>query len=544
MFCSRLFRIAMPNTFSAAVAILLSFLSTSNGASSPLLSFDLAGQWRFALDRQDAGIRDAWFQQRLSDAIRIPGSLPAQGVGDDVSVDTPWTGGIVDRAFFTAPEFAKYREPGHVKVPYWLQPEKYYKGAAWYQRDLEVPVQWTNQRAVLFLERPHWETRAWLDGQCLGTNLSLSTPHEYDLGSISPGLHTLSLRVDNRLVIDIGQDSHSVSDHTQGNWNGIVGRVEIRLSPCTWIDDLQVYPNASTGTVAFRGRIGNASGRPGLGSLSVRITPAGESVPEADAQAAVTFPVAWNSSGGQFTGVVRVPNPKLWDEFHPSLYRATAELNVAPGGPQHVVSTTFGFRDFATRGTRFIINGNETYIRGTLECCIFPKTGHPPTDVDAWRRIIQTAKAHGLNNLRFHSWCPPEAAFQAGDELGMYFHVECSSWANASTTLGDGKPVDAWVYQEADRILQSYGNHPSFMLMLYGNEPGGDHHKAYLSQWVSHYRAQDSRRLYSSGAGWPQLPENQFHISPDPRIQAWGSGLKSRINALPPETSYRLPRVH
>jgi hypothetical protein len=151
--------------------------------------------------------------------------------------------------------------------------------------------------------------------------------------------------------------------------------------------------------------------------------------------------------------------------------------------------------------------------------------------------VIGAAKAHGLNLLRFHSWCPPEAAFDAADELGMYLQVECSSWANQSTTIGDGKPVDAWVYAEADRILRYRGNHPSFVLMLYGNEPGGKNHKAYLSKWVAHYREKDSRRLFSSGAGWPQIAENQFHVTPDPRIQRWGEGMKSRINAKPPETT-------
>ena len=173
-----------------------------------------------------------------------------------------------------------------------------------------------------------------------------------------------------------------------------------------------------------------------------------------------------------------------------------------PSTPRsHVLDFAISPRD----GTQFTINGRPTFLRGTFECCIFPKTGHPPTDIESWRRIIRVAKAHGLNNLRFHSWCPPEAAFDAADELGMYLHVECASWANASTTLGDGKPVDAWIYDEADRILRSYGNHPSFVMMLYGNEPGGDHHKEYLSKWVAHYKQTDPRRLYSGGAGWPRV---------------------------------------
>jgi hypothetical protein len=115
--------------------------------------------------------------------------------------------------------------------------------------------------------------------------------------------------------------------------------------------------------------------------------------------------------------------------------------------------------------------------------------------------------------------------------------VECGSWANQSTSLGDGKPIDQWIYAEADRILRNYGNHPSFMLLLYGNEPRGVRHKAFLTRWVEHYKSVDPRRLVSSGAGWPALPVNDFHVVPNPRIQSWGGGLKSRFNARPPDTT-------
>jgi hypothetical protein len=76
-------------------------------------------------------------------------------------------------------------------------------------------------------------------------------------------------------------------------------------------------------------------------------------------------------------------------------------------------------REIKTEGKHILINGQPTFLRGTLECAIFPKTGYPPTDVDAWLRIFRICRAHGLNHLRFHSWCPPEAAFEAADQSGF-----------------------------------------------------------------------------------------------------------------------------
>ena len=242
--------------------------------------------------------------------------------------------------------------------------------------------------------------------------------------------------------------------------------------------------------------------------------------------------VGWDEKGGAFEAEFPLGNQsELWDEFNPSLYCLTAAL----AGAGDSCSATFGLREISTQGNQLLLNGHKLFIRGTLECCIFPLTGHPPTDVDSWKRVIRIAKAHGLNLIRFHSYCPPEAAFIAADELGFYYQVE-TCWANQSTTLGDGKPVDQWVYDETARILKAYGNHPSFLLMPYGNEPGGSKANAYLARYVEHFKALDPRRLWTSGAGWPQLPENQFHLTPDPRIQSWGGGLKSRINARPPET--------
>ncbi len=495
----------------------------------------LAGSWRFALDREDAGIEGRWFERRLGGEVWLPGVLSAQGIGDDITLGTPWTGSIIDRSFFTAPEYRPYREPGNIKVPFWLQPTKYYAGAAWFQREVDIPEVWKGCRIVLHLERPHWETRVWLDDRSIGSNDSLSTPHEFDLGSPSPGGHTLTVRVDNRLVVDVGRDSHSVSDHTQGNWNGIVGALHLRATPPVWIDNVQVYPDSTAGSVTVRGRIGNGTGSQGQGKLVIAVRPERASQGNPPPIGSTTIQVSWQADGGTFGCTVPVRDAQCWDEFAPHLYLAEAILESAANTHDRR-TVRFGFRTFGVQGTEFVINGKKTFLRGTLECCIFPKTGHPPTELNEWRRIIRMAKAHGLNNLRFHSWCPPEAAFDAADELGMYLHVECASWANASTTLGDGKPVDAWIYAEAARILRSYGNHPSFVMLLYGNEPGGDRHREFLAKWVNHQKAADSRRLYSSGAGWPMLPENEFHVTPDPRIQAWGGGLKSRINAQPPET--------
>jgi hypothetical protein len=494
-------------------------------AAQPL---PLDGTWRFQLDPAGAGVSERWFARDLSGAVKLPGALAAQGIGDDVQVDTKWIGGIVDQSFFTSPRYEPYRRPGNVKVPFWLQPDKYYAGLAWYQRDVEIPAAWKGSRVLLTLERPHWQTRVWLDDREIGAEDSLSTPHRHDLGSaVAPGRHRLTIRVDNSLVIDIGINSHSVSDHTQGNWNGIAGRIELAAASPVYFDDLRAYPDVKTRTVRLRGKVRDATGRPVHAKLTL-------AAPDLQVRP-VTMDLTAGGSTAEFSMEIALgDNAPLWDEFSPALHRLRVSLSAGEYSDQRTL--TVGLRDVSTAGTQLVLNGRKIFLRGTLECAIFPRTGHPPTDVDSWRKLLSTARAFGLNHIRFHSWCPPEAAFQAADEMGFYFEVESSVWANQSTTIGDGKPVDEFTERETARILAEYGNHPSFLMLVAGNEPGGKNANAYLAAWVQRWKTRDPRRLYSAGAGWPQLPENQFHLTPDPRIQAWGAGLNSRINGKAPET--------
>jgi len=485
-------------------------------------NIDLRGAWRVELDPMNAGVAERWFAHELPGTITLPGSLQQHGLGDPVTAETKWTGSVFDRSYFNAPEYAPYREPGNIKVPFWLQPDTHYTGAAWFQREIEVPANWKGRRLVLTLERPHWKTTVWLDDRETGTQDALSVPHVHELGAaVGPGRHVLTIRVDNTHDPDLGENSHSISDHTQGNWNGIVGRITLSATAPVWIDDLQVYPRLRDRTAMARGRLDRLDGRPW--PESVRI------VGGAPTSASIDAPVAPDGSFSATCAFAADTAP--WDELTPALHQVTASL---PNGESRVV--TVGFRAIAAESRQLTLNGRKLFLRGTLDYAAFPRTGHPPTEGAEWQRIFGVVKAHGLNHVRFHSWCPPEAAFVVADELGILLQVEVASWPNWSTALGDGKPVDAWIEAETARILRAYGNHPSFVMLCAGNEPGGPSHEAWLSRWVARQKASDPRRLYTAGAGWPELPENDYHVRSEPRIQQWLEELNSRINATPPET--------
>ncbi len=517
------------------------FATNVRGQQVTREKIDLSGEWNFRIDSLDQGVGQQWYNKNLRGKIKLPGSMTTNNLGDDITVNTPWTGSIVDSSWFFKPEYAKYRQPGNIKVPFWLQPIKYYKGAAWYQKIVDIPSSWKGKYVELFIERSHWETVVWVDSKRIGMENSLAAPHVFDLSkSLTPGTHRLTIRIDNRVKeFNVGENSHSITDHTQGNWNGMVGKLFIVARPALYIKEVQLYPDIQKRQLVVHLHMNNISGKPINGHLELSAL---SNNPKAEKLNQLKKSIELKGDSMDLNIIYPMGNkPLLWDEFHPNLY--FLKISVKGKGNTDDKRIDFGMRDFATKGTQFTINGHLTFLRGTLECAAFPLTGYPPTDLESWLKLFKKCRSYGLNHLRFHSWCPPEAAFEAADRAGFYLQIECSSWANQGATIGDGKPLDQYIYDESERIVKAYGNHPSFCMMAYGNEPAGKNYVQYLTGFVDFWKKKDPRRLYTTAAGWPVVAENNYNNTPDPRIQHWGEGLKSIINSQPPSAAYDWEKV-
>lgn len=313
--------------------------------------------------------------------------------------------------------------------------------------------------------------------------------------------------------------AHSLTEHTQTNWNGIVGRIELQASDAVWLEDIQIYPNLIASEIRVVAAVRRATEETVTGNLTLEVA----GYPE------LTIPVACGASLVRIEATYALPNARCWDEFKPLLHTLQVRFAAAEQGYTDCREVRFGMREFGAVGRQFRLNGKPVFLRGTLECCVFPLTGYPPTDVATWTRLMKTAKAHGLNHLRFHSWCPPEAAFVAADELGMLLQVEGPFWA----AFGSDPEVDRFAYAEGERILKTYGNHPSFCMLAVTNEPSGPNMAEFFADILAHWRETDPRRIYTGGSGWPSISENDFHVTPTPRAYSWGDGLNGRFNAKP-----------
>ena len=476
---------------SAARAILF-LAAVSCGLAGPATerpTIDLAGSWRFEMDRGDVGLKEQWFARDLPDKIALPGILQAQGYGDEIRTDTPWVVTLGDAWWKLQPEElrAHFSQPGRVEVPFLAQPPRHYLGAAWYQREIEFPPSWQNRRVELFLERARWETTVWVDGTALPSNRSLVAPHVFDCGILTPGKHRLSIRIDNRQIVrDDGHDGHaidghSVSDALGATWNGMVGRIELQATSPVWIEDAEVFPEVAKHSARIEVKIGNVTGQSGAGTLS-----AGE----------ISVPVTWSPTGGDVEMELLLPaDTPTWDEFHPVLQHVT--VNLHGDGADDSTSITFGLREVTYRDRDLLINGRVVNLRTTHFGGDFPLTGYPATDVASWKRIFKVCQDYGMNGMRFHSWCPPEAAFVAADEMGFYLQPECGLWA----PFNPGSVYSVYLEEETARLLKAFGNHPSFILLSPSNEPGG-RYQLVTPAWAAEWYRKDNRRLYSAGTGW------------------------------------------
>ena len=490
-----------------SLSVLLTLLCGSSVQAQDVIS--LAGSWDLSLGDSLSYV----------DYVMLPGSLLTNGKGDPVTVDTRWTGSTYDSSYYFNPWMEQYRREGNVKFPFFLTPEKHYVGKAWYKRSVYVPRDWKYKNVTLFLERPHIETIVYINGREVGLQRSLSTPHQYDVTRfLVPGSrNTIAVCVYNGIEnVCVGQDSHSVTDQTQGNWNGITGLMELRAQEKDiFIRQVKLNTEPVDGviqaTVVFGGDI-NPMFYDDYMMVSVEpVRPGNENYKDT--------PLTWLQNITGHTMKLRIPTGSmtLWDEFTPQLYR----LEISVGDDYY--ETTFGVRTISVKGRQLYVNDRPVWLRGTVENCCFPETGYPPTDEESWMSILTKVKEYGLNHVRFHSYCPPEAAFAAADKLGIYLQPEGPSWPNHGVKLRQGQKIDQYLLEESKRIVDTYGHHPSFVMMAAGNEPAGNW-VAYCNDWVEAMKRYDPSRLYcgaSVGGGWAWDDGSEYHVKGGARGLDW-----------------------
>ena len=518
--------------------LILSFAALTNINAQHVIN--LAGEWQFQTDKEDVGVSQNWHSKTLHDKIDLPASMPQRLKGDDITTETKWVGSLYDSSYFYNPYLKKYRQPDNMKLTFFLTPDKHYVGVAWYNKKVNLQkIDKEKNKYMIFLERPHIQTTLYINGCEVGTDRSLCVPHQYDVTEfLQKGENTISIRVDNRPeTVNVGQDSHSVTDQTQGDWNGIVGAMELRTIPKLYLERLKVFPDIDNKRARVVATIvGKTKGKVSLLLYAKAFNNDFDSKK-------LFFAIEDNINICSDTTIVDTElfigdDMMLWDEFNPNLYSLKAAVveskerlarqiekivkNKKKNYDEctHAINniatakTVFGMRTFDIKDKMFYVNGRQIQLRGTVDNCDFPITGYPPMNTEEWIDVFRTCKKYGINHVRFHSYCPPEAAFCAADLTGVYLQPEGPSWPNHGVKLGYGDDIDAFLMEETQRLTQEYGNHPSFCMLACGNEPAG-RWVEWVGKFVDYWKKNDNRRVYtgaSVGGGWAWQPKSQYHV--------------------------------
>ncbi len=472
-------------------------------------TIDLSGKWRYETDENNIGYESGFFNRSLkNDGFYLPASACENKIGKK----------------------QEYFDTLSLETARCLRPRYDYTGALWLQRDIEIPEAFDGKYITLFLERVNIASELWIDGEKISRRIiALSTPHIYNITGIKSGRHTITLRIDNSDLLNIGGMASGYSIDTQSIWLGIIGRLEIRAEDIFHISNLQVFPKENGADVSLTAHsdcVSPHERRKVLISLQA-VTPSGRELQK------ITFErILYNEK--QIVHLeYPIENIEYWDEFNPVLYTMTASIAYSGGDMTEETedilvsghdkskitqgydekSVKFGMRTITVKDKRFMLNGKPISLRGTTDCAIYPKTGYPPTDLQSWLDVMTTVKEYGFNHVRFHAWCPPEAAFTAADMLGIYVLAEMPFWLNkdvCALAAGDDFIHKYYYTQEMINISEFYGNHPSFVMFSNGNELMGDFEM--LERMTTQIKSLDSRRLYTMTTNFdhPSAPCEDF----------------------------------
>ncbi len=356
------------------------------------MSIDLSGVWKVRLDGKEA-------------QITLPGTVQNAGLGEKITVDTPWVSGLHNPLWYKREEY-KYGQENGCKVPFLSQPKSHFTGLAAYEKEIEITE--GGREWFLYMELARWHSVLYVDDKFVGEDESLCTAHQIKVGELDVGIHRFTIALDTSMQYPYRPDGHGVTDALCNNWNGIVG------------DFLLLTKEEVEARKAAR---------------------------------------------------------REYAKAHP--------------------------RKIGIENGKFVVDGRVEYFRGTHFGGDYPLTGHPETDIAWWEKLMETIQSYGLNFIRCHSYCPPEAAFLAADKAGVYLQPECGMW-NIFEEDNGMMPV---LERETMRILEQFGHHPSFVLFSPSNEPGGQWYRP-LEKWVDFAREYDkslgyeNRRVYTAQSGW------------------------------------------
>ncbi|WP_029231119.1 glycoside hydrolase family 2 TIM barrel-domain containing protein [Butyrivibrio sp. VCB2006] len=445
------------------------------------MKIDLSGNWRITLE--DGKINDNGF---------LPGTLDENKMGNPDKVARAWHPDVEERN-----KNLEAEEDGDIRIATRLTRNYTYEGCATFTKILKADIK-KDKRYFLVAERTRKMTLK-IDGKEVPVSESNLCGHSYVCGLSTPWEFEVTGLIHDESKIEISTDntypgwpykditySSAATDETQTNWNGVVGELYLEERSEAFIQEVLIIPEMDMGgTISGEVHISyenltqgkEKNSAQGQYRKEVRLEITGDCLIEPiicggdDDKTNSPYMVFTGSNNSFVFGAIDLSQKcreSRWDEYEGNLHTLTARL-YAGDELLDEKEVVFGLRNFGyDENEHLTINGRRIFLRSEANCGLFPETGHPPMDKDSWLEIMKTYASYGVNCVRFHSWCPPEAAFVAADELGMMVQPELPNW-NPRDAFSSEESRDFYE-NELKQIVKTYTNHPSFVMLTLGNE--------------------------------------------------------------------------
>ena len=438
----------------------------------------LDGEWRFALDSENRGLEERWYEQHIyAVTAAFPGSIES------------YLAAVKD---FKS-ESSLYQTSDNV--------------IAWYECDFAVPAEWNTPSKItqLTFGACGYETRVWLNGIALKT-IEGEAVHLGEYSSFSYELPPEILRENNRLTVRVvdtidaniprGKQAsrvykqggiwyQSISGAVRSVWIEAVGRNRLRsrLGVSSSLRDRLVEFDFTT-------RIHEA----GDYTLRLTVTPHLDS-PLKTAPVTAQFDLHLEAGERVQRVPLSMPDAEFWSPDVPQLYHLWAEL-VAADGIVTGIETHFGLRKISAHGPRVYLNHEAIYLDGIL---------YQPgvSTYDEIQRHFRAIKKLGCNLARVHIAGIDPRIYDLADEIGLMLWVEIPSPHSSNQISRDNH------WAELQRMLVFIASHPSIVLLSLYNEDWGAEDIAtnletrrYISNTFDYLRLNYPQILVVDNDGW------------------------------------------
>jgi beta-galactosidase len=377
-------------------------------------------------------------------ATHLGESLPVVGAGFD---DKAWRSIDLPHDWAVELPFDKKGEKDHGYKA--LGPD-WGTNIGWYRRSFDLPAADGGKTVTLRFDGVYRNCLVWLNGHCLGRNVSGYCSFYYDVTRYAlPGrANTLVVRVDATRREGWFYEGAGIYRHV---WLTVTDPVHV----CTW----GTFVSSTVGETAATVSAGTTVRNDGTTAQTVDVASAvvdaaGREVATAG-QADVRIPAGEAVELGQ---TLTVANPTLWSLEQPYLYRVVTRVSRA-GQLLDRYETPFGIRTIRfDANAGFFLNGKHVPIQGTANHQDFAGVGIAVPDAVQDYRILELKEA-GCNAWRMAHGDPNPELLDACDRLGMLVLDEHRRIGNTPE-----------IFSQLDRLVRRDRNHPSVFLWAIGNE--------------------------------------------------------------------------